>query len=294
MDEPEADDDLFTLFRSPSRQRCAEYALVLQAVGIHCRAEPLDGDFALKVRARDAGYARRQIELYAAENPERDRPRRFNPRHGVADGLNCASLYGVTILVLDLAQRHRAFGLDWWDAGRTQAGLIRAGEWWRTFTALGLHADPLHLAGNLIYGLIFGFLAGQLLGWGLAWSGLLLAGALGNLLNAFIQPAGHSSIGASTAVFATLGMLSVTAWIRHTRRLKRWAPLGAGLALLAFLGMGGENTDIFAHVAGFIAGCLMGALFGLLERRVTIRARHQTAAGVAATAVFVLAWVVAF
>ena len=84
-----------------------------------------------------------------------------------------------------------------------QAGLIRAGEWWRTFTALGLHADPLHLAGNLIYGLIFGFLAGQLLGWGLAWSGLLLAGALGNLLNAFLQAPTHSSIGASTAVFAT-------------------------------------------------------------------------------------------
>ena len=269
--------ELFTLFRSPSRARCAEYALVLQAVGIHCRVEPLEDGFALKVRARDAGHARRQIELYAAENPERDRPPRFDPRHRVADGLNCASLYGVTILLLDLAQRHRAFGLDWWEAGYSQAGLIRAGEWWRAFTALGLHADPLHLAGNLLYGLVFGFLAGQQLGWGFAWSGLLLAGALGNGLNAFIQSPAHSSVGASTAVFATLGMLAVANWIRRAPGLGRWVPLGAGLALLAFLGMGGQNTDIFAHVAGFLAGCLTGGLFGLAERRVAIKARHQTA-----------------
>ena len=164
MDDPHA--ELFTLFRSPSRQRCAEYALVLQAVGIRCRIEPLAEGFGLLVRPGDAGHARRQIELYAAENPARDRPPRLDPRHRLADGLNVASLYGVTILLLDLAQRNRAFGLDWWDAGRTQAGLIRAGEWWRAFTALGLHGDPLHLAGNLIYGLVFGFLAGQLLGWG--------------------------------------------------------------------------------------------------------------------------------
>ncbi len=293
MDESEAAADLFTLFRSPARERCAEYALVLQAVGIRCRIEPLDDGFGLLVRPRDAGHARRQIELYAAENPERDRPPRFDPRHRLADGLNCASLYGATILLLDLAQRHRAFGLDWWDAGRTQAGLIRAGEWWRAFTALGLHADPLHLAGNLLYGLVFGFLAGQLVGWGLAWSGLLLAGALGNLLNALVQPAAHSSIGASTAVFATLGIVATVSWLRHTRRLHRWVPLGAGLALLAFLGMGGENTDIFAHVAGFIAGCLTGALVGLLERRVRVRARHQTAAGLTATAIFAAAWVLA-
>ena len=285
--------DLFTLFRSPSRQRCAEYALVLQAVGIACRVEPLEGDFALRIRAGDAGQARRQIELYAAENPERDRPPRIDPRHGVADGINCASLYGVTILALDLAQRHRALGLDWWEAGLSQAELIRAGEWWRAFTALGLHADPLHLAGNLIYGLVFGFLAGQLLGWGVAWSGLLLAGALGNAVNAFIQPAAHSSIGASTAVFATLGLLAVASWRHGTRRFNRWVPLGAGLALLAFLGMGGGNTDIFAHVAGFGAGCLTGVLVGMLESRVAITARCQIGAGAAGTALFVLAWYLA-
>ena len=72
-------------------------------------------------------------------------------------------------------------------------------------TALGLHADSVHLAGNLVFGLVFGFLAGERLGWGLAWFGMLLAGALGNTLNAFVQAPDHTSVGASTAVFATLG-----------------------------------------------------------------------------------------
>ena len=96
----------------------------------------------------------------------------------IRDGLACACLYGVTILLIDILQRDRAFSLDWWWAGMSHAGLIREGEWWRAVTALGLHADSVHLAGNLVFGLVFGFLAGELLGWGLAWFGMLLAGVL--------------------------------------------------------------------------------------------------------------------
>ena len=289
--------ELLTLFASPSRQRCQEYALVLMAVGIPCQVAPREGDFALLVRPRDAPDARRQLSLYAAENPpEAPRAARVYP---AADGLNAASLYGVTILALDLAQRHKAFGLDWRAAGHTQAGLIRDGAWWRAFTAMGLHGDAQHLLGNLALGLIFCYLAGQRLGWGLAWAGLVLAGGLGNGLNAVVQPAAHSSVGASTAVFGTLGILAAAAWAERgqpsrRRRFDRWAPLGAGIALLAFLGMEGPRTDIFAHVTGFLAGCLFGLLFYAQEQRVQVEARHQMAAGAGATALFVLAWVWAF
>ena len=289
--------ELLTLFASPSRQRCQEYALVLMAVGIPCQVAPRERDFALLVRPRDALDARRQLRLYAAENPPAaPRAARVYP---AADGFNVASLYGVAILTLDLAQRHRALGLDWWEAGRTQAGLIRDGAWWRAFTALGLHADAQHLLGNLVLGLIFGYLAGQRLGWGLAWAGLILAGGLGNGINALIQPAAHSSVGASTAVFGTLGILAAVAWAERgvasrRQRFDRWVPLGAGIALLAFLGMEGPRTDIVAHVTGFLAGCLFGILFHALEQRVRVEARHQMAAGAGATALFLLAWVWAF
>ncbi len=286
MDQPLKDP--VSLYVSPVRSRCAEYALVLRAVGIACEVLPMDGGFALAVSAHDAACGREQLELYRAENPPR--PSRPDPRHRLADGINCASLFGVTILILDVMQRHRAFSLDWWEAGKAQAWLIRDGEWWRTVTALGLHADPVHLFGNLLFGIAFGFLAGQLLGWGLAWSGLLLAGALGNALNAVIQPAAHTSVGASTAVFAALGIIAFHAWRGRQRTVNRWVPVGGGIALLAFLGMGGERTDIFAHVTGFGAGGLLGVVLVQLGDRLAPLQRHQFALALAGTVFFAVAW----
>ncbi len=131
---------------------------MLQAVGIRCEVLPLEGEFALFVPERDAERAQKQLEFYIHEN--RVKSPRFDPRLGVDDGLKCACLYGVTILLVDLLQRHRAFSLDWWEAGKSHAGLIQQGEWWRTLTALSLHADPIHLIGNLVFGVLFGFLAG--------------------------------------------------------------------------------------------------------------------------------------
>jgi membrane associated rhomboid family serine protease len=122
-------------------------------------------------------------------------------------------------VLFDVLKRNQAFSLDWWRAGMSHAGLIQEGEWWRAVTALSLHADTVHLAGNLGFGLVFGFLAGQLLGWGRAWFGMVFAGALGNALNAFVQAPSHASVGASTAVFATLGILAAYSWTRRWTRL---------------------------------------------------------------------------
>jgi len=285
MEDPQL--EIVSQSRSRSKKRCMEYAFVLQAVGIPCEVLPRDGEFALVVQARYADRASEQLRLYLLEN--RSRSLRFTPRFGVHDGLACACLYGVTILLIDVLQQNQAFSLDWWRAGMSHAGLIREGEWWRAVTALGLHADTVHLAGNLVFGLVFGFLAGELLGWGLAWSGMLLAGALGNALNAFVQAPSHTSIGASTAVFATLGILAAYTWKRRRTQVNRWVPLGGGVALLAFLGMG-ERTDIFAHFAGFVSGCLFGLLFGVLAIRSLLAARYKHILGFAASLLFALAW----
>ncbi|MCK5274295.1 MAG: rhomboid family intramembrane serine protease [Alphaproteobacteria bacterium] len=287
----ESQSEIVSLYGSRSKKRCMEYALVLLAVGIRCEVLPRDGKFALMVDARDADGALEQLRLYLHEH--RAWPPRFDPRFGAHDGLVCACLYGVTILLFDILQRNQAFSLDWWGAGLSHAGLIREGEWWRAVTALALHADTLHLAGNLVFGLVFGFFAGDLLGWGLAWSGMLLAGALGNVINAFVQAPGHTSIGASTAVFATLGILAAYTWKRRRTRINRWVPLGGGVALLAFLGMGGERTDIFAHFAGFGSGCLFGLVFGVLETRSLLAAWHKHTLGLAAFLFFALAWTLA-
>jgi len=283
--------EIVSLYGPRSHKRCTEYALVLKAVGIQCQVLPGDGGSHLLVHARDVDRSLEQLRLYLHEN--RVRPTRFDSRFRVHDGLACACLYGVTILLTDILQRDQAFSFDWWQAGMSQAGLIRDGEWWRAMTALSLHADSFHLASNLAFGLVFGFLAGELLGWGLAWFGMLLAGGLGNVLNAFFQAPGHVSIGASTAVFATLGILAAYTWKRRQTLINRWMPLGAGVALLFFLGLGGERTDIFAHVAGFASGCLFGLVFGMMETRSLLAARHRHILGLTASLFFALAWALA-
>ena len=120
------------LFRSRWKGRCMEYALVLQALDIRCEVLPSDGEFALLVHARDADRAREQLRLYLQENQAG--PPRFDPRLGVHDGLACACLYGVTILLFAILQWSQAFSLDWWRVGMSHAGLVREGEWWRVVT----------------------------------------------------------------------------------------------------------------------------------------------------------------
>ncbi len=121
MEDPQF--EIVSLYGSRSKKRCMEYALVLQAVGIRSEVLPRDGEFALVVQARDANRAREQLRLYLHEN--RARPPRLDSRLGVHDGLVCACLYGVTILLIDILQRNQAFSLDWWRAGMSHAGLIR-------------------------------------------------------------------------------------------------------------------------------------------------------------------------
>jgi membrane associated rhomboid family serine protease len=142
---------------------------------------------------------------------------------------------------------------------------------------------------------VFGLLAGQLLGAGVAWATVLAAASAANLLNAFVQPASHSSVGASTAVFATLGLLAAYSWRRRRDRgdrwAYRWAPLVAGVILLGFTGAGGERTDVLAHLTGFAMGALAG--FAHATVRVPRGALSQWASGALALAAVACAWVIA-
>lgn len=155
--------------------------------------------------------------------------------------------------------------IDWVGHGNADAGLIREGEWWRTVTALTLHADGRHLLGNLLIGGGFILMLCRALGSGLAWSLLLASGSFGNLLNAWLQAPVHRSVGASTAVFGAVGLLAATHLFQERRRW--YLPLASALALLALLGSEGENTDLGAHLFGLAVGLFLGLPTGFLLGR---------------------------
>jgi len=162
---------------------------------------------------------------------------------------------------------------SWTEAGAASSGAImERGEWWRTITALTLHADPGHLAANLAAGLLFAAFLQPILGTGLTWMAILLSGALGNGLNAWgYRGESHLSIGASTAVFSALGILvacQTCALAGAGRRVRLWEiilPTGAGISLFAWLGHGGEHVDVMAHFWGFATGCTTGTLLTVFK-----------------------------
>jgi len=171
------------------------------------------------------------------------------------------------------------------------------GEWWRTITALGLHADAAHLAGNIGFGALFGILLSQYIGSGAAWFTILLAGASGNALNAFLYQTTHLSIGASTMVFAALGVLGVFSLNDghqyQQRGFRRWAPFFATLALLGFIGTAGERTDVMAHLSGYFCGCMAGLIWLTLLRRPELRLPSQKTFAIACVSLPLFAWLLA-
>ena len=293
MDATSPDDE--TVFRTRKQRECRESHLVLDAAGISAETVFRDGGWRLIVHRSDLATATAELEAYWRENPRRSESR--GPAVPVYGGAAVAifAYAGVLILVAILTAQS-AYGLDWLSAGRTQAGRVMAGEWWRIVTALTLHLDAGHLLANLTFGVAFGYLAGRILGGGVAWLTILIAGALGNLLNAMVQPAPHSSIGASTAVFATLGVMvshALRPWTPVPERLlKRWSPLIGGVVLFSFTGMGGERTDVVAHVTGFFAGLVIGGVACRLPPPWLASHGVQQGAGIAAVAIVTSAWII--
>lgn len=170
------------------------------------------------------------------------------------------------------------WGQSTWPGRWEAAGALDAravfdhGEWWRLGTALFLHADPGHLISNLLSGIfVFGAVISTIGRWR-GW--LLLAGAslAGNLAVAALHyPGPYRALGASTAIFAGLGLLTGRAVrvLRRPGRAHPWravfAPLAAGLTLLALFGAGGREIDVGAHLAGFAAGVVLGFAAGLRQ-----------------------------
>ena len=148
--------DLVEVGRCKRLADARQQVLVLAAVGIECHLMGADRDVGLYVAATDVEQAMQELACYERENlPSGQRPLPARPvRHAV----DAALAYCAVLLFFFGAERRHALSIDWATTGAAQAGLIREGAWWRTITALSLHADVLHLMSNLASGVIFGIL----------------------------------------------------------------------------------------------------------------------------------------
>ena len=248
-----------------SQARARLWSLVLDARFLPCQIGGAAGAWFLRVPPYRYDEACQELRRFEHENrhwppaPVHSRPMIENTLATLSILVLLATFHNITQMTAGVP------GLslpDWVALGNAQAALIREGQWWRLVTALTLHADWAHLSSNLaIGGILVVFLCREL-GSGLAWSLLLGAGTLGNLVNATLQSPGHSSVGASTAVFGAVGILAAISLVRYRLNLRRrWMlPVAAALALLALLGTEGKSTDLGAHLFGFAYGCCLGVI----------------------------------
>lgn len=290
---------------TPRKREAEEWALVLQAEGLAVAVVRGGADAGLeRERPWTVAVAPEAVERAAASLAAWRAERAVPPPpeepavvftlptpNEVALALASASLLVAFHLGLERAGR---LG-DFIERGGNRAALVLTGELQRCLTALTLHADLAHAAGNALFGTVFlAALAGRL-GLGLALACFLATGAVGNLADALYHRAAHSTIGASTGVFGLVGVLAgLAAWRRHQRSARgrgAWVALGAGLALVAMLGGAGPEIALAAHLFGLGAGALAGiGLAYPLAQRPRPGPAVQWLAAVASAAMLALAW----
>lgn len=257
---------------------------VLVAEGLAPRVWRAPEGFAVGVVAHDLDRAAAALDAYDQENPP-DRTR-DSDRTPPGDGALLAGLGASAALLLFFTiTGPRDPGVRWFARGAADAQRIGDGELWRTVTALTLHADLTHVAANAAIGAWFFAAVCRALGPGLGGGLLLLAGAGGNFANAVLHGSGHSSVGASTAVFAAVGLLGGLA-VTHRRRRglrgrRAWIPLAASIGLLAMLGTAGERVDLWAHASGLGVGGALGLAAGRIWRRPPSAAMQWSVGGAA-------------
>jgi membrane associated rhomboid family serine protease len=247
----------------PTHAAGFEHSLVVLAMGEACWLIAADDGHHLRVEPAVLDAARQQLACF-------DRESVGWPPPPVGDTMPAIQHVPLSPLLWVLA----VFAVFWaqgrWP-GLTDAGLLDAsrvfehGEWWRAGSALWLHGDLGHLVSNAGGGFLVFSAVVATFGLNAGWSWLTASALLGNVAAVALHYGdGYRSLGASTAVFAGLGLLAGRA-IRVIARSGypyRWrellVPLAAGLAVLGLFGAGGVNIDVLAHATGFGAGLAMG------------------------------------
>jgi rhomboid protease GluP len=288
--------DSETPLRVTSDQRLAEeWELVLLAQGLSPSLKRnLEGAIVLTVPEENVDRSRAALLSYESENP----PKLAEAREpvGSTDSFAASAVAGLLILAFFSVTVISNPTMSWFERGSADAQKILNGELWRTVTALTLHADVAHALSNAFALALFLGAVSSVLGVGLGCALILLAGAGGNLANAFLHGPPHISVGASTSVFGAVGVLGgLGVVMRRTRVLSRrraWLPIAAALALLGMLGTGGGRVDVWAHLFGLLVGGILGVLIALITPR-PLGLGIQWVCGGAAVAILIYCWWVA-
>jgi rhomboid protease GluP len=172
----------------------------------------------------------------------------------------------------------------------SRSAVLSGGEWYRLFTALLLHANLAHIAGNGLALLLGGFLLERLVGrmWYFA---VFAVGALcGSVASLAMGPPQLISIGASGALMGMFAALFVSSFRLASGTHGRWMLQLNSLRILIpsllplFSSASTAHIDYGAHLGGALGGAAVG---GLLLTRWPETARIPQARTLAAGAAII-------
>ncbi|MDQ8182163.1 rhomboid family intramembrane serine protease [Pelagicoccus sp. SDUM812005] len=291
MEEKVEEEALAVIGSYGTARQAHDAGLAVLACGHPYWVRFVEGRFLLVVMGADARKLKGEVDLTASRNRFWP-PRSLDLSAPSTSKLPTAAAIGLLIAVFACQNEFpKIVPL----AVNSSAGLLQ-GEWWRTVTAVTMHADLGHLAGNMLGLSIFAYLACRYMGGGLAWTLVLLSASLANLSNAWLRAGdAFSSLGASTAVFAALGLLAgypVGAYLRSKVGIQTrdWlVPFFGGCVAFAWMGGGEFPTDVAGHFWAFGYGCILSVGTAWLGLAAKLRSWHQrlllalTVAGLAAS-----------
>lgn len=276
---------------------------MLVAVGIASEVQFVGGEAGYAVFVEHAVREQALHHLWMYEQERRQRPLpEPEPEPLRPHAWRGSLLYMLVLAAVPFALGQGWFPVDPYDAGVMSPQEMQAGQWWRALTALTLHWDAPHLVGNLGSGALLGLSAAQVWGNARAWLLIVLAATLANVVEGALGTVHYVSAGASTAVFAALGLAAAHAWRTRGQRapsaLRRWAPLIAGVAMLGLFGGGAEDpqgaiadpTNVLSHALGFASGVALGALAATARGAALLRAVPAWLAATVALGAIAAAW----
>ena len=133
--------------------------------------------------------------------------------------------------------------------------LILAGEIYRLFTAMFLHANVVHLVSNLLFLLIFASRLEELKRGITVLIVFIGSGLIGNIATLAFVLLGVNfvSLGASGAIFGLLGALLYLLQGKSKHEKRRMYYLIVIFLVITI----GQDTNVISHFAGFLGGYLL-------------------------------------
>lgn len=246
----------FRIIEANNKHQAFDWGLVLASQNIDAIIDrlPDTGKYAIIVSEFDYPRAIKQIELYQKENPATHPVYQIEIAKNLFDS-RCLIWALVLILIYVI---NSEFGIDLRGAGIMHKNAVLLGEWWRIFTAVSLHSDLSHLINNITTGIILLGIAMVYYGAGVCILLSYFAGVFGNLVGLSLRANDYYGLGSSGMVMGALGLLIAAGWFTEESKkplnIKR---ITIGVFLFIWIGTN-PNSDVVAHLVGFIFGIIIG------------------------------------